>query len=81
MSNCKCVITGFLKYIDDTSREVNMDGLDTFHYLLQNKLSKIKSNLKGHDPGRVIIKHQSFTDGWNQQYEPNEAHEEIYRKL
>ena len=62
------MITGFLKYIDDTSREVNMDGLDTFHYLLQNKLSKIKSNLKGHDPGRVIIKHQSFTDGWDQQY-------------
>ena len=57
------MITGFLKYIDDTSKEVNMDGLDTFHYLLQNNLSKIKSNLEDHDQGRVIIKRQGFADG------------------
>ena len=63
MPNCQCMITGFLKYIDDTSKEVNMDGLDTFYYLLQNNLSKIKSNLEDHDQGRVIIKRQGFADG------------------
>ena len=40
-----------------------MDGLDTFHYLLQNNLSKIKSNLEDHNPGRVVIKRQGFADG------------------
>ena len=80
------MITGFLKYIDDTSKEVNMDGLDTFHYLLQNNLSKIKSNLEDHDPGWVIIKRQGFADGrfnlkLGKKYEPIEAREELYRKF
>ena len=76
------MITGFLKYIDDTSKEVNMDGLDTFHYLLQNNLSKIKSNLEDHNPGRVVIKRQGFADGGlGKKYEPSEAHEELYRKF
>ena len=76
------MITGFLKYIDDTSKEVNMDGLDTFHYLLQNNLSKIKSNLEDHNPGRVIIKRQGFADGgFRQKNEPSGAQEELYRKF